>query len=138
MSTLFNERTPFDILFRNFFNGDLGYLPAVETKFPHPLDIYYTDQGLHFDIACTGLSKKDVDIQIEGDEIRFKYERPKTTDKLPEGFIYNGLSKKSFNLGYKIAAKFDLSKASAEMENGLLKVLIPLADEAKPKSLKIQ
>ncbi len=138
MSTLFHERTPFDILFRNFFNGDLGYSPAVETKFPHPLDIYYTDEGLHFDIACTGLSKKDVEIKIEGDEIRFQYSKPKTDGKLPEGYIYNGLSKKSFNLGYKIAAKFNLTQATAEMENGLLKVFIPLADEAKPTTLKIK
>ena len=138
MSTLFQERTPFDILFRNFFNSDLGYRPAVETRIPHPLDIYYTNEGLHFEIACTGLAKKDIDIQIEGNEIRFKYEKPKTDSELPEGYIYNGLSRKSFNLGYKIAPKFSLTEAQAEMEHGLLKVFIPIADEAKPTTLKIK
>jgi HSP20 family molecular chaperone IbpA len=138
MSTLFNERTPFDILFRNFFNSDFGYVPAVDTKIPHPLDIFYTDEGLHFEIACTGLTKEDIDIKVEGDEIRFKYEKPKADNNLHEGYIYNGLSRKSFNLGYKIAPKFDLTKAEAEMENGLLKVFIPLAESAKPTSLKIK
>ena len=37
-----------------------------------------------------------------------------------------------------IGSKFNLSKAEAEMENGLLKISIPFADEAKPKSLKIK
>ena len=60
------QNTPFDILFRNFFDRDLGYLPAAQTKIPHPLDIYFTDEGLFFEVACTGLSKKDVDIKIEG------------------------------------------------------------------------
>ena len=67
MSTLFHERAPFDILFRNFFNADTGFVPAVETKIPHPLDIFYNNDGLHFEVACTGLTKNDVNIDIEGD-----------------------------------------------------------------------
>ena len=55
-----------------------------------------------------------------------------------EGYIYHGLSKKSFDLRYKIAPKFDLSITEAEMLNGLLTIFIPLADEAKPKSIKIK
>jgi len=129
--------TPFDILFRNFFERDLGYLPATQTKIPHPLDIYYTEEGLFFEVACTGLSKGDIDISIEGQEINISYQKPKDSDKLPDGYIYNGLSRKSFNFGYKIAPKYDLSQAEANMENGLLKIQIPLAEASKPKTLKI-
>jgi HSP20 family molecular chaperone IbpA len=53
-------------------------------------------------------------------------------------YIHRGVAKRSFNLGYKIASKFDLSKAEAMMENGLLGIIIPYADEAKPKVLKIK
>ena len=132
------QNTPFDILFRNFFDRDLGYLPAAQTKIPHPLDIYFTDEGLFFEVACTGLSKKDVDIKIEGQEINISYQKPKEDEKLYEGYIYHGLSKKSFNFGYKIAPKYDLSQASAEMENGLLKIQVPVAEESKPQILKIK
>ena len=132
------QNTPFDILFRNFFDRDLGYLPAAQTKIPHPLDIYFTDEGLFFEVACTGLSKKDVDIKIEGQEINISYQKPKKDEKLYEGYIYHGLSKKSFNFGYKIAPKYDLSQASAEMENGLLKIQVPVAEASKPQVLKIK
>jgi HSP20 family protein len=131
------QNTPFDILFRNFFDRDLGYLPAAQTKIPHPLDIYHTDEGLFFEVACTGLSKKDVDIKIEGQEITISYQKPKEDELLHEGYIYHGLSRKSFNFGYKIAPKYDLSKSSAEMQNGLLKISVPIAEESKPKVLKI-
>ncbi len=134
MSTI----TPFDILFRNFFDRDLGYLPAAQTKIPHPLDIYYNDEGLFFEVACTGLSKKDININIEGQEISISYQKPKDSDNLHEGYIYNGLSRKSFNFGYKIAPKYDLSQASADMENGLLKIQVPIAEESKLKVLKIK
>ena len=138
MSTLEHfERSPFDILFRNFFNSEDQFAPALNSKQPHPLNIYYNDEGLHFEVACTGLTKEDLDISVEGDLLKISYTKPKE-DLDFSGYIYHGLSKKSFDLRYKIAPKFDLSITEAEMLNGLLKIFIPLAEEAKPKSIKIK
>jgi HSP20 family protein len=138
MSTLFQEHTPFDILYRNLFKADEAYTPALNSKQPHPLDIYYDQEGLYFEIACTGLTKEDISIEIESDVLRISYTKPKEEEQKDlSGYIYHGLSKKSFNLGYKIAPKFDLTKIKAEMENGLLKISLPLSKEAKPKTIKI-
>jgi HSP20 family molecular chaperone IbpA len=54
------------------------------------------------------------------------------------GYIYHGLSRKSFDLGYKISPKFNLAKVNAEMENGLLKLHIPISEESKTKTIKIK
>ena len=108
--------SPFDILFRNLFNAESQFQPALNSKQPHPVNIFYDDKGLHFEVACTGLTKKDVDIDIEGDVLKISYKKPKE-EVFHEGTIYNGLSKKSFDLGYKIAPKFDLSITEAEMAN---------------------
>ena len=129
--------SPFDILFRNLFNAESQFAPALQSKQPHPVNIFYDDKGLHFEVACTGLTKKDVDINIEGDLLNISYKKPEK-EEFHEGTIYNGLSKKSFSLGYKIAPKFDLSKIEAELVNGLLAIFIPLAEDAKPKSIKIK
>ena len=129
--------SPFDILFRNLFNAESQFAPALQSKQPHPVNIFYDDKGLHFEVACTGLTKKEVDINIEGDILKISYKKPET-EEFHEGTIYNGLSKKSFNLGYKIAPKFDLSTTEAELANGLLTIFIPLAEDAKPKSIKIK
>ena len=139
MSTLFLERhiSPFDILFRNLFNAESQFAPALQSKQPHPVNIFYDDKGLHFEVACTGLTKKEVDINIEGDILKISYKKP-DNDEFHEGTIYNGLSKKSFNLGYKIAPKFDLSTTEAELANVLLTIFVPLAEDAKPKSIKIK
>ena len=133
MSTLF----PYDLLFRDFFKSELDFQPAASAKIQHPVDIFETKNGLHFEIACTDLSKSDIELNIEGDILKISY------NKIPEQYedrhyIHSGIAKRSFNLGYKIASKFDLSKAEAMMENGLLAIRIPYADEAKPKMLKIK
>ena len=135
MSTLFYERNPFDILVRNFFQDAGAYRPLAESKLPHPVDIYERDNGLGLDIACTGISKEDIEILIEGNIIRVNYDKPKEED-LGE-FIHRGIAKRSFNLGWKIDSKFDLNKASAEFKNGLLQIIIPFAKGSEPKTLKI-
>ena len=139
MSTLFNEHTPFDILYRNLFKADEAFAPALNSKQPHPLNIYYNEDGLYFEIACTGLTKDDIQLKTEGDILNISYDKPEESDpKDYSGYIYHCLSKKSFSLGYKIAPKFDLSKIEAEMLNGLLKISLPLTKESKPKAIKIK
>lgn len=136
--TLIREfHTPFDVLVRNFFNNDFGFVPAGETKIGHPVDIYEDKEGLHIEVACTGLAKEDVNINIEGDILRISYD--KNAENVDDKNYYSrGIAKRSFNLGYKIAQRFDLSVAEAKMENGLLTIHIPFTKESKPKSLKIK
>jgi len=131
------ERSPFDILFRNFFNTEDQFAPALNSKQPHPLNIYYNDEGLHFEVSCTGLIKEDLNINVEGDLLKISYQKPDEETDF-SGYIYHGLVQKSFDLGYKISPKFNLNKINAEMENGLLKLHIPTSDEAKPKVIKIK
>ena len=138
MSTLFHDRTPFDILFKNLYNLEGKFQPTtLENKQPHPLDIFYDDDGLNFEIACTGLSKKDINISIDGDNLNISYDKPLEEEVLT-GYIYKGLAKRSFKLGYKVAAKFDLSKIEAKMENGLLHLYIPTSEDKKSKVVTIK
>jgi molecular chaperone IbpA len=136
MSTLFLERTPFDILVRNFFQDASTFLPLAESKVPHPVDIYTTDTELVFDIAATGIAKEDLEIQTQNNTLRVNYNKSKEEGNVE--YIHRGIAKRSFNLGWKIDSKFDLSKARAEFENGLLKVAIPFAKGSELKTLKIK
>lgn len=135
MNTNFNE---WDILFHNFFYPTSGFGSAATTKQPHPLNIFYDETGLHFEVACTGLTKDDVKVDIEDDILKIRYDKPEIKTEFDPGTIHRGLSKKSFNLGYKISSKYDLSKADGKLENGLLEIFIPLTEKSKPKAIKIK
>jgi HSP20 family protein len=131
----------YDILFKNFFNNDSFFAPIVETKIGHPVDIYENDQGLHFEIAGTGLTKEDIKITIEEGILRVSYQKPEDEQCCNVNdcnYIHRGIARRSFNLGYKISPKFDLSTAQAEMKNGLLKISIPFSEAKKPKTLTIK
>jgi len=134
MSTL----QEFDILFRNFFDPGTYFLPPTQTKFPHPLDIYSNTDGLFFEIACTGLEKSNVEISTEGDILRIIYNKSEEEKEWDYEYIHRGIARRSFNLGYRISSKLDITKTDAEMKNGLLKIFIPYSEASKPKFLKIK
>jgi HSP20 family molecular chaperone IbpA len=95
-----------------------------------------------FDILFRNHFKSDSTFQPVGNfkqphPLKISYTKPEN-EEFHKGMIHNGLSKKSFDLRYKIAPKFDLGKIDATLTNGLLEIFIPLAEEAKPKSIKIK
>jgi HSP20 family protein len=112
--------------------------PLDNRSVKHPIDIYEDDNGLTFEVACTGLDKSDVDITIEGDVLKIAYDKDDNPKLGEKQFYHSGIKRSSFNFGWKIARRFELAKADAKMENGLLSITIPLANESKPKSIKIK
>ena len=129
--------TPFDILVKNFFEQDSQFDKVNHRAVNHPVDIWEDKEGLTLEVACVGLNKSDVDVDIEDDILKVSYNKQEGSNESAH-YHYRGVKKSSFDLGWKIARRFDLSKASANMENGLLKILVPFSKAAKPKSLKIQ
>jgi HSP20 family molecular chaperone IbpA len=131
--------TPFDILVRNFFDTEAPFNPLHSVKLKHPVDVYEDKEGLHLEVACTGLAKDDVSIDIEGDVLRVSYEKTGEVDE-DRNYHYQGIAKRSFNFGYKVANVFKLSEAEAKMENGLLTITVPYSPHSitKTKSLEIK
>ena len=132
------ELTTFDVLFRDLFNSQTGFSILSEAKAPHPVDIYEDTKGLTLEVACTGLTKEEVEINIEHDVLKISYNKPKQEEHAERTYQTRGVSKRSFNLAYKISSKYDLSKGTAVMYAGLLNVQVPFAEEAKPRTLQIK
>jgi|TARA_R110000824_G_scaffold16170_10_gene67331 HSP20 family molecular chaperone IbpA len=146
MSTLnLFERTPFDLLVRNFLTQEGNYRPVEQNlKLSHPLDIYQTIEGLTFEIACTGIDKHDLEILVEGQTLRVNYnkkvnsEDEELQEELRLEYLYRGIAKRSFNLGWKVDPKFELSKAIPSFKNGLLTIMVPLKEGKGIKTLTIK
>ena len=140
MGTILLEKhfSPFDILVKNFFNAEEQFQTPTNKIINHPVDIYEDKTGLFFDIACTGLTKKQVKVDIEGDVLRVSYTKKDDKEDKDLHIYHSGIAKRNFNLGWKIARRFDLSKIEGSMKDGLLKLFIPLTPESKPKQVSIK
>ena len=140
MGTIFLEKhfSPLDILVKNFFNTEEQFQTPNNKILNHPVDVYEDKDGLYFDIACTGLNKKQVNIKVEEDVLRVIYHKPDKDEKKDVHIYHSGIAKRNFNLGWKIAGRFILSDIEATMKDGLLKLFIPLQPESKPKTVSIK
>jgi len=141
MGTLFLERkfSPLDILVRNFFQHEQEEFTTPNNRIiNHPVDIYEDKTGLYFDIACTGLTKKQIELKVEDDVLRVIYTKKDDKEEKDLHIYHSGIAKRSFNLGWKIARRFDITKIEASMKDGLLKLFIPLTPESKAKTISIK
>ena len=131
--------SPFDILVRNFFDTETPFHPLHSVKLKHPVDVYEDSEGLHLEVACTGLTKEDVSINIEGDILRVSYEKG-DDEPTNRDYHYQGIAKRAFNFGYKVNSRFNLSAVNAKMDNGLLNVTVPYSPHVvtKPKTIEIK
>jgi HSP20 family molecular chaperone IbpA len=126
---------PFDIVWKNFFDANAQFNP-LSTKINYPVDIYETDNGLRFELAVVGLVSDDLNIQVEGDILRITYEKPQ--DEEIRNYISKGIARRSFDLAWKIASKFDLNQLEARMNRGLLILDIPVSIEKAPRKISIK
>jgi HSP20 family protein len=141
MGTLFLEKrfSPLDILVKNFFNAEQEEFQQPNNRIiNHPVDIYEDKTGLYFDIACTGLTKKQIELKVEDDILRVIYTKKDDKEEKDLHHYHSGIAKRSFNIGWKIARRFSLPEIEASMKDGLLKLFIPLTPESKAKTISIK
>jgi HSP20 family molecular chaperone IbpA len=127
---------PLDIVWKNFFDTNSNF-NTINQKISYPVDIYETEKGLRFELAVVGLTESDLDIQVEGDTLRVKYENSKI-DELKIRYLQRGITRRSFDLAWKVASKFELSKLNAKMDKGLLIIDIPYSESKAPKKISIK
>lgn len=126
---------PFDIVWKNLLNPNSAFNTFNE-KINYPVDIYETEKGLRFELAVVGLEHKDLDILVEGETLRVSH--TKQTEEQERSYISKGIAKRSFDLAWKIASKFDLNKLEATLDKGLLILDIPISVEKAPKKIEIK
>ena len=126
---------PFDIVWKNFFDVNSQF-NTFENKINYPVDILETEDGLRFELAVIGLSESDLDIQVDGDTLRITYNKPETEEI--KSYLQKGIARRSFDLAWKVASKFELSKLQASLDKGLLILDVPYAAEKAPKKIEIK
>jgi HSP20 family molecular chaperone IbpA len=125
---------PFDIVWKNFLDVNSPF-NTLDNKINYPVDIYEIENGLRFELAVVGLNQEDLDIQVEGDTLRITHDRKAADEYRP--YIQRGIARRSFDLAWKVAAKFDLTSLTATMDKGLLIIDIPVSEERAPKKIQI-
>lgn len=116
-----------DRTFGSSFDGHEGWAfqPAAEVQETA------THYVLTFDTP--GVAKKDLQIEVHGNEISVRGERQ--NEGKSNGFTERTYGK--FHRTFTLPIDLDLEKIEAHYEDGVLTVAVPKAESAKPRTIKI-
>lgn len=105
------------------------------------VDIAETDKGLELTAELPGFDEKDVSLDVQDDVLTIKAEHKEDREEKDEKKNYHLIERSRGSYLRRVALPFeaDADKASAHLEKGLLKVIVPrLATEAsKPRQIPV-
>lgn len=106
-----------------------GFVPAV--------DVYQTKDAVVVETPLAGVDPKDVDITIENDVLHIRGEMKRESEVDEKNYYRKEVRAGSFYRSVALPTKVDSDKASAESDEGMLKITIPKAPEVKPRTVKV-
>jgi HSP20 family protein len=105
-----------------------------------PLGVSMKDSGDAITVAVElpGIHKQDVKVTVHDDVLSISAERkhPELTEK--EQWIRNEIRYGKYERSIKLNSPVVADKVTAVHENGILKISLPKAEEAKPKEIVIK
>ncbi len=121
----FFENDWFDWANRNYSNTNTT-LPSVNIK--------ESSDNFEVEVAAPGLGKTDFNIELNHDVLTISSDK-KVENETKEGqnFTRREFSYQSFSRSFTLPNTADSDKIQAKYDNGILTVVIPKKEEAKPK-----
>jgi HSP20 family protein len=125
-------------LVNEFFRGGMRDKRAWKQSFWTPaIDMCEGDQAFTLTAELPGFSKDDVQVELKNNRLTLKGERKRESDVQEKQYRRVERVYGAFERSIKLPAVVDADKAEATFKDGVLKLTLPKAEEAKPKPISI-
>jgi len=136
-------RREIDKIFEDFFTP--GRFPTLFGRtreeefstFP-ALDVYDDKDNVMVKAEVPGLKKDDIEIQIKGRDLVIKGERKKEEEVKDENYYYAERVYGAFSRVVRLPVDVKADQVKAKFKNGVLEIVLPKVEEAKPKEIKVE
>lgn len=127
-------------LFQNFFMEPFVGSEGFEGAFLPNVDVDEDEKEVHVRAELPGLSDKDLDLSLHGNELVIKGQKKEEQEKKDKGYFRHECRYGSFSRSIELPSEVDESKAQAEFKDGVLTIKLPKKpeEEAEAKRIKIQ
>lgn len=130
------SRGLFEDLFDQYLtesNGEMSQLMNIS------MDVAETDQAFEVKVDLPGLSPDDVDIQIDNNTLTIRGQRSDESEEKDEEKQFHRIERYrgSFARSVVLPNSINEDETAAEFKDGVLEIVIPKSEEAKPKKINI-
>ena len=128
-------RDEMDRLFEGAFGPALFRTPGSFSRWSPALDVYQDKDQFTVVVELPGLKKEDIELSLQDGTLTVTGER-KQERTASEGYK-NERFYGRFQRSVTLPASVDGRKVKASYQDGLLRVNLPKAEEAKPKQIEV-
>ena len=125
----------YDKIFNTMLNQATNSINNKPNYPPHNL-IEYEDGKYTITLAIAGISKEDLDITLEEQNLTISYDGKETESN--GKILYRGIANRSFNKIFHLAENIEVNDAS--IDNGLLTIDLEqnIPDHKKPRTIELK
>ena len=106
-----------------------AWIPAV--------DIYETKESIVLNVELPGVTKEDIALEVKDSTLTIKGEKKLQKNVKEENFHRLERSYGSFTRAFTLPSTVQQDKVKAKFRDGILEIMLPKAEEAKPKQIKV-
>lgn len=137
-SELMSLRQAMDRLFEDSFVRPSRMLAALGEVAVPALDVYQTPEAVVVKATLPGVKPEDVNIDITGETLTIRGETKAEQEVEKQNYLYQERRYGAFSRTVVLPSGLKPDKAEASMEDGVLTLTIPKAEEMKPKAIKVK
>jgi HSP20 family protein len=112
-----------------------GTIPA--RVFLPTADIYETDDALNVMLEMPGVEKNSVDIRVEDGVLKIDGRLDFTKYQGLEP-LYTEYNVGHYSRSFRLPSRIDPNKIAAELKDGVLSLVLPKVEEAKPRTIQVK
>ena len=133
------SRRHIDRLFDGFF-----FSPATEGRsqdtWAPVVDIREREDGITVSTELPGLTSDDVKVTVDNGVLSISGEKRREFEEGKEGSNYHLVERQygRFERSFTLPRSVDADKVTAKFENGVLNVVLPKSEKAKPKQIAVK
>jgi HSP20 family protein len=129
-----NFDQPMGELVREFLTEDRGKVISSEPA----VDIAESENESVVVVELPGVKKEDIKISVENGWLTIKGERKSFEPTEKTRVLHREIEYQPFARSIKLPHRVDVNKISAQLENGLLRIFLPKAEESRPRAIEIK
>ena len=137
MSDFVSLRDAMDRLFEDSFIRPTSWTGLAAGQIAVPVDLWETNDAYHLRADVPGITPDELDINVTADTLTFGGEVKGLTDVSSEGWLRQERRVGKFQRAFTLPVQIDPDKVQANFSNGVLELVLPKADQVKPRSIKV-
>jgi HSP20 family protein len=134
LSDLTAFRSAFDRLF-----DEGAFRPLAWSGYDRhlPLDVSSTEDAITIDAALPGVRQEDISITVHQDTLTIAVREVDQREQTEGERVYREVRRSRGSRTITLPSGLDLDAANASFENGMLRLTLPRAEQAKPRQISI-